>query len=279
MKPAACTLGTILLCLVFGCNQYNGEEAALSDSTSVYGLTGDDVKMVKKASVNTKVKNVDTAAWNISMLASECGGMVFERNIYENQSSSKSWKLSSDSLLIVSNYSPSANIIVRVPTQTLDYFVFSVTALGYQTNSSHLSLEDKSLDFIENKMKSDERTGLLESREVKQSKPETKLNTVKLSDNVIDRKIENRKIEADARYSTVNIYLHQNTQVRKEVVANADLRDYRVAFWPRLVMAIHGGVKMFADLLIGLMYLWVFIVLGVGLYLVLKNRKRIAGLK
>ena len=75
----------ILSCslFIFSCNNSTNKQqedvAVLSDSTSVNGFSGDEVKLVKTAGLHCKVQDVEKSSRAVSALAKQLGGMVFNQ--------------------------------------------------------------------------------------------------------------------------------------------------------------------------------------------------------
>jgi hypothetical protein len=242
----------------------------LSDTTSVTGLTGDSVKLVKTAATNIKVKDVEQSTRAVSALAQKFGGMLTLQNLEAVEQSRKELKLSSDSLLVITAVAPHADITARVPSQNLEAFLFGVADLGYLTTSTHLQVDDKSLTYLENALKQKNRTEVLNSPSTKPKSPSSALQTIAVKDEAIEQDIANRTINAEVNYSTVNLNLYQNVVVRKETIANPYLDNYDLPFWSRLGNALENGWAYFLSFVVGIAHLWLFI--GVGVLVVTAYR-------
>jgi hypothetical protein len=80
MKHPILLLTFITCIFLLSCNANNKEtSSALSDTTSVSGLTGDSVKFVKTAAINFKVKDVEQSIREISNLSRKYGGMLIHK--------------------------------------------------------------------------------------------------------------------------------------------------------------------------------------------------------
>jgi hypothetical protein len=266
MKPALSLLTAILLLSFTSC-QNNADEkasiATLTDSTSVTGLTGDSVKLVKTAGINFKVKNVEQSTRAVSSLAQKYSGMLTYENMENVEEGHRELKLSADSLMAITITTPRADITARIPSQNLEAFMFEVADLGYYTGSSKLQIDDKSLDYLENALKQKARAEVLSHASPGKPKSHTVLQTIAVRDEAIEQQMANKTIDADVNYSTVNLNLFQNAIVRKEIVANTSLDDYQLPFAKRLGNAFTNGWQFFLSFLIALVNLWMFIILGI----------------
>lgn len=254
----------LLIMIVTSCHN-NGRDneiaQALSDSTSITGLTGDSVKLVKTASIDIKVNDVEKAAWGVSALAGQLGGMIYHQNLEAIEGERKELMLSHDSLLVVTAYTPHADLSVRVPSEQLEIFLHNMADMGYFTQSSQLHIEDKSLDYLENTLKQENRQQAL-LKAGRSNKAVGLMPTINVKDAMIEQGITNRAIDADVAYSLVHISLFQNCLVRKEKIANYLLSGYELPFQNRLLNAIGDGWEFFLSFLLFLAHLWVFLLVA-----------------
>jgi hypothetical protein len=273
------SLACIMLAVfVYSCNgeQGNKELAALADTTSFTGISGNMVKLVKTASVNIKVKNVEQSARSVSALARKFGGMVYNANIQSQEDGRKECKISNDSLMIVTSISPRAEITARVPSASLEDFVFSAADLGYFTESSRLDIDDKSLTYLENILKEKNRKDVLAASSLKKNSIAATEKTIAIKDDVTDREISNRTITADANYSMVTLALYQNPLIRKETIANYVVSDYEPGTGYRFLNATKEGWQYFLGFVLVLAHLWVFILVALLSFITYRyyNHKR-----
>jgi len=257
-------LPVLLFMIVTSC-QHNGSDneiaQALSDSASITGLTGDSVKLVKTGRINIKVNDVEKAAWSVSSLAGQLGGKIFHQNMEAMEGERKELKLSRDSLLVVTAYTPHADLSVRVPSENLEMFLHNMAEMGYYTQSSQLHIDDKSLDYLENSLKQENRQqALLKAR--RNNKGAGVMPSIHVKDDMIEQSITNRAIDADVAYSLVNISLFQNSLVRKEKIANYILSGYELPFHKRLLNTIGDGWEIFLSFLLFLAHFWVFLLVA-----------------
>jgi hypothetical protein len=268
MKSSRLAIALCLLCFLFSCQ--NDEEKSdsgnlypLSDTTSVTGLTGDSVKLVKTAATSVKVKDVEQSTRAVSSLAQKLGGMLTLQNLEAVEQGRKELKLSSDSLLVITAVAPRADITARVPSQHLEAFLFGVADLGYLTTGTHLQVDDKSLSYLENALKQANRAEVLAQPTAKRKSQTATLQTIVVKDEAIEQNMANRAIDADVNFSTVNLNLFQNAIVRKETIANPYLDNYGLPFWKRFGNALENGWVYFLSFVVAIAHLWMFIAAGV----------------
>jgi hypothetical protein len=157
MKPTSYLLVAFFPVLLLSChNDHHGEHDRLSetaDSTSYSGLTGDSVKLVKSGSVRFKVGDIGQGARAVSAITKRVGGMLYSQSLEYVETERNELKISNDSLLVVTVSMPEANITVRVPSEHLEEYMYAVADLGYFTSSSEINIDDRSLAYLENKLK------------------------------------------------------------------------------------------------------------------------------
>jgi hypothetical protein len=266
MKPLF-SLFIILTFLFFSCQNNYAEpdaQSAVSDTVSITGLTGDDVKLVKTAKIQLKVKDVTQSTHAVSALAQNLGGMTFDQTLSSIEEDRKELKVSSDSLLVITTYTPQADITARVPSEHLETFLYNASDLGYFTRNSNLHIDDKSLSYLENRLKEKNRISALSQTPPKGAS--SAIKTIAIRDEAIGQQIANRTIDTDVKYSTVTLSLFQNPVVQKEVIANYVIADYQLPFGQRLGNAFNDGWQYFLAFAVALAHLWMFILMSVGLF-------------
>jgi len=283
MKSIPSLIVIFLLVFLLSCSGGNNERAysntALADTTSVTGLTGDSVKLVKTASLNFKVKDVVQSTRAVSLLAKEFGGLIQNQDLQSVEGNRNELKISSDSLMVITAYTPESDITARIPSANLEEFIYKVADLGYFIASSKINVDDRSLMYLQNVLKQKNRNDVLSQATNKKVKGPTTLQTIEVKDAAIEQQINNRVIDADVKYSTVNLNLFQNAMVRKETVANYVISDYQLPFGVRLINALEDGWSYFITFIIAIAHLWMFGLLTIAIiiaYKYLQHKRKLA---
>ncbi|HJP62804.1 MAG TPA: hypothetical protein VJ844_05150, partial [Mucilaginibacter sp.] len=87
-----------------------------------------------------------------------------------------------------------------------------------------------------------------------------------VKDDIVDKQISNLKTDEDATYSTITLNFYQTDTINKEVVANNDPSAYNIPVIKRLGLALANGWFVFMDLVVAMANLWMFILLGIGVW-------------
>ena len=285
MKALYCLYILSFSLFIFSCNssaiKQLEEVVALSDTTSVNGFSGDEVKLVKTAGLHCKVHDVEKSTRAVSAIAQQFGGMVFNLSMEYEETGRNELPLSADSLMIVTVATPQANMTIRMPSQNLEAFMYGVADIGYFTRSSTLNIDDRSLQYLENNLKQQSRTAVITGSSLRRDKSFTHTRAIQVKDDVIDKQLANKSIDAQVNYSTVSLTLYQNQVIRKEVVANYAVADYQLPFSQRLGNAISNGWQMFQSFLLVLAHLWMFVFITAGgyfYYRFLQHKRKMGGL-
>ena len=284
MKALYCLYILSFSLFIFSCNssaiKQQEEVVALSDTTSVNGFSGDEVKLVKTAGLHCKVHDVEKSTRAVSAIAQQFDGMVFNLSMEYEETGRNELPLSADSLMIVTVATPQANMTIRMPSQNLEAFMYGVADIGYFTRSSTLNIDNRSLQYLENNLKQQSRTAVITGSSLRRDKSFTHTRAIQVKDDVIDKQLANKSIDAQVNYSTVSLTLYQNQVIRKEVVANYAVADYQLPFSQRLGNAISNGWQMFQSFLLVLAHLWMFVFITAGgyfYYRFLQHKRKLAG--
>jgi hypothetical protein len=193
--------------------------------------------------------------------------MIFHLNLQSTEGERKELKLSADSLLVITTYTPNADITARVPSVNLEAFLYRMADLGYYTSGSTMDIDDRSLVYLENTLKQKNRQEVLAGPITANRKGATTLQTIALKDEMIEQDMTNRAINADVAYSTVRLFLFQNPLVRKETIANYYISGYELPFVKRWTTAVREGWSYFLQFLLTLTYLWAFILFALLIWI------------
>ncbi|MFD2145090.1 DUF4349 domain-containing protein [Mucilaginibacter antarcticus] len=236
----------------------------------------DSVKLVKTADMRIKVKDVQSVAERISKLTLECGGMVTHNNQQANTISQQDLKLSDDSVKRLTVFNRTADLTLKMPTQFLEPFMDSLNHLGIYVDARKLDIEDRTIDYAETELKAENRK---ESAKVRSKIKLTQAGAdtlLALKDEFVDKKIANMRTDQAAYFSTLSLNLYENNAVHAEVIVNDDLGAYNTPVSTRIGLALSNGWRVFGDVMVGLLNLWVFILAIGGLWyaVICYRRKR-----
>jgi hypothetical protein len=267
----------ILLCAACKNKTYEPDQrSATADSAMVAtGGNADSVKtkLVKTADIRFKVKNVEQTSENISALVGKDGGMVMHHNVAASVEQTHDVSLNNDSVMRVSAFNTSADMIVKLPVEQVDDFLNLVTRMGIYITERKMDIEDKSLDYLQSQLKLKNRADLVAREKTGKVTIKDPTAVLNLKDDLVDEQISNRRIDDEVKYSTISLSFYQSNTIYKEVIANDDPSAYNPPFYKRIANALENGWQLFSEIIIGLMNLWVFILVGIAAWIVIVKRK------
>jgi len=256
----------------------NGDYEVVNNSSTADSVRKDSSaasqpKLVKTAGIHFKVKNVQQTAENVTDLVSGYGGMIMHHQMGSAEARSLDIRISDDSLMRVTSFNTNAEMTIKIPSARLEVFMNQVAHMGVYVNDRNMDITDKSLDYLSAQLKLKNRTELVGQQKqgkVIIKKPEAVLN---LKDDMVDQQIGNRQIDDAVKNSIVTLSFYQSNTINKEIIANDDPSAYNQSFLKRLGMAIENGWEVFVDVVIGIANLWVFILAGLGAWLIFRRYK------
>jgi hypothetical protein len=273
----------ILICCVitiaaFGCSSDKRSYERSADSTqsnleAVDSLA--EAKVIKTADMRFKVKNVQETKENLSAVIKGEGGMVAEFSVNSVVQRTEQVKYSADSLLDLTSYGTEGLIVARIPSDKLDDFTNKVAKLAVFIDSQSMKQDDQSMVYLSNKLKSRNRVEAVEQLNKHATKKSNNVETsLNVKDDYVDRKIENLAIDNQVKYSTITLNFYQPNTVKKLMVGNDNLYDYRPGFLNRFWMSIQNGWTIFKEFLLLLATIWVWILIGTVGYIFYKQYRK-----
>ncbi len=267
MKTKIICLGICFALFLAACSgRKDGYEIAHSatDSTSVLSKadTSAALKLIKKGDMRFKVKNVQHACEEVANLTAGYNGMVMHHAMQSQAIGNYESPLNNDSLLHVSAYSTTADMIVRIPSGRLEDFMNQLNRMAIYTDTRNMDIEDKTLDYLSTSMKVRSRSEIIGQQPTNNIKIKNAESVMALKDDVIDKRIENKRIDNDVKYSTIGLNFYQANTIVKEVRVNDDPSNFKVPFFIQLKNSIANGWGGFNEVLVFFANIWVLFVLA-----------------
>lgn len=277
MKMSNLLVLLAVLCLFGACKGSGNYEPLNNKDMSTADTVATDTtasKLVKTAEMNIKVKSVSAVSESIMNLTTKFHGMVTHHQMQSDEVRSQDMPLSSDSLVRVSVMRTTAGITVKIPSDSLEQYMTRVEKLGLHVNVRRMDIEDKTLDYLSAQLKLNSRNQLISQQKAGKIKIKNPADVLWLKDDMINEKINNKRIDDAAKNSVVDMSLYQSDTIVKEHIANDDPAAYQLSFFKRLLFALSNGWNLFAAFIIGLANLWLFLLAGCGVWLLIRLYKR-----
>src|ERR1700761_8595077 len=254
------------IALLAACKGKSYRASADSDMSAADSVLN-KAKLVKTADVSFKVKNVNQTGEAIAALTDKFDGMIMHHHMQSSAIQSERIHLSNDSLMLVSSYNTTADMSVKIPSEKLEDFINQVNRMGIYINSSKVDIEDHTLDYLSSKLKADNRRELVAQQKSGKVALKHSDDILAVKDDIVDKQISNLKTDIDVKYSTINLSFYQSDTILKEIIANDDPSAYNIPVSQRIGLAFASGWAIFIDIIIGLINLWMFIIVALGVWL------------
>jgi len=273
----------VAVALLAACKNKSGEYESLSRESKSAAADSIGIadtiktvatKLVKTAEINFKVKNVQLASEGIAALTKDYGGMVMHHKVQSSAGQSRDVHLSNDSIMRIAAFNTTGEMSVKIPSAKLEDFMTKVSHMGIYVNASVMDIEDKSLDYLSNRLKLKDRQELVSQQKQGKIRIKNTADVLLLKDDMVDAQISNLKTDDAVQYSVVNLNFYQSDAVLKEIIANDDPSAYNIPVFQRMGLAFAQGWSIFMEVFIAVINLWVFILAGVAIWMGVRYYKR-----
>jgi len=254
------------------------EQTAAADSTSIQSSdmsSGAAVvnhydtlrKFIRTADLNFKVKNVYNATHKIEDLTKSFGGFVTESALSNDIRSANTKEISNDSSVVISEYSITSNLTLRVPQNNLDTFLRSLTPLVEFINKRIVTANDIHIDILKTQLEQLRNQNFAdETSQIKIKSTNTRLAALRAQADADAAKIDRLIMLDQIEFSTVNISIYQDSQIRYDMIANRDTKRFEPSFGYRLMESLKIGFVIIEELFLFAIKLWGLVVFGFGVY-------------
>ncbi|MCR8558727.1 DUF4349 domain-containing protein [Mucilaginibacter sp. BJC16-A38] len=271
------------LFLLGACEGRRDKESADSTSVSTSKEKAVDLKkdtlktgskLVKKADIRFKVKNVQQTSEQIAALTTSLNGMVIHHTINSTSENSADIKRSSDSIMRVTVVNTTADMTVKIPPANLESFMLQVTRMGLYVENSHMDITDKSLDYLSTQMKLKNQSERVAKNKQDAATAKNPDDLLAFKNNMVDQQINNRRTDDSVKNSVVTLSFYESNVIHREIIANSDLSAYNPPAIKQLDMSFENGWGVFVSLLIALANAWVIFPIGFGVWMLVRYLKK-----
>ncbi|MDR6784026.1 hypothetical protein ABIE26_002585 [Pedobacter africanus] len=254
----------------WGCQNANKSRESAADATAENLEASDSTlaeKIIKTADMRFRVKDVQQTKEKLSAAIRAEGGTIAEFSIQSNIQQSEKVKYSADSLLELTAYRTEGAVTAKVPSDKLDEFTNKVAKMAVFVDFQSMKLDDQSLVYLSNKLKNQNRVEATQQLNKHANKKSNNVETaLVVKDDYVDKKIQNMQIDSRVQYSNITLNFYQDNTVKKMIVANDTLYDYKPDFLRRFVLNIQNGWVIFKEFVLILTNLWMLFLLLIAGY-------------
>ncbi|QNK64862.1 DUF4349 domain-containing protein [Pedobacter sp. PAMC26386] len=254
-----------------GANAANEQkEMTIGSDTSV------TEKIIKTADMKFLVKDVQSTKEKLGSILKVEGGTIAEFNTHSNITGDEKVKYSTDSLLELISYRVEGMIVAKIPAEKLDDFTNQIARMAVFIDNQSLKQDDVSLTYLSNKLKNQNKVDAVTqlNKVVPKQKTSAVEKSLAIKDDYIDNKVNNLFTDRNVKYSTITLSFYQNNTIKKMIVPNDDLSDFRPDFFRRLWLNFGSGWSIFKEFILVLANLWVFIPLAAAVYFIFRYYRR-----
>jgi len=259
-----------MVVVLFGCNSEKKDEAAdisILKSEVDQADSSSTAKIIKTADIRFRVKDAWKTKREISARIKQYGGTLVEAAVENRIQQQDKVKYSADSLSEITLYNTEGRITAKIPAENLDQFTDDIVAHADFVDQQSLLFDDQSIDYLANKAKARNRSEAVTSiskNDVKEKNVISK--TLDLKDAYVDKQTSNFQIDSKVKSSTVTLSFYQGNTIKKIMIANDNLGDYRPGFLKRLSLSLLNGWFILTEFLLILANIWTLIVLALVIY-------------
>ena len=259
-----------MVVVLFGCNSEKKDEAAdisILKSEVDQADSSSTAKIIKTADIRFRVKDAWKTKREISARIKQYGGTLVEAAVENRIQQQDKVKYSADSLSEITLYNTEGRITAKIPAENLDQFTDDIVAHADFVDQQSLLFDDQSIDYLANKAKARNRSEAVSSiskNDVKEKNVISK--TLDLKDAYVDKQTSNFQIDSKVKSSTVTLSFYQGNTIKKIMIANDNLGDYRPGFLKRLNLSLLNGWFILTEFLLILANIWTLIVLALVIY-------------
>lgn len=233
---------------------------------------------IRTADLKFKVTDVVKATHHIEDAVAKHGGYVAYTNLSSEVHKVESTKISSDSLLEITTYTPTNSMIIRIPNATLDALLREITSNADFCDLRVIKAEDATIRLLNEQLtwKRTEKSNTRIEKDVEKLKntrvpgaEEVLLKNQEIADRTTISELTMKDL---VNFSAVNLDIYQKLTRRKEIFLNADNTEaFEQSFGRQLATALGNGWYQVKKSVIFLANLWVVFLLGTCIYLFFKK--------
>ena len=239
-------------------------------------------KVIRTADLRFKVAKTDNATYKIETLATHFKGYVTQSQMNSRVLSEKSMEVSNDSMLQITQYELTNNMVVRIPNSQLDTFLTELTRLYIFLDHRTITADDVTLAYMSSQLKSRLREHAAQRIQNATDVKGKRLNDIvdaetaatQLNDEAIEERIANAEKDFNIQYSVVSMTIYQDMDIVKTMKANTSLYAYGPSFFTRLMQAISTGWAAILEIILGLISIWYLFLIGVLAWFFYKKYKK-----
>ena len=264
-------------------NERHSPASYISSSAATVNQNDTLRKMIRTANIRFKVKDVIKATYSIEDIVVKHNGFVENSDLASRINSTKETLIKEDSALVTVYYTVINTLVLRVPNTQLDAALKEIAQFVEFMDHRVINAKDVTLDLLSKTLEQnrlaryDERMRRAIDNTGRRlpdvgSAEENLLRRQAQADDAI---IANLRTLDRINFSTINLYLYQNQNVRYEVIAKEKkIEPYSVPFGARFVDALKFGWTIIVEVILFITNIWSIFLVSLLIFLGIKYRKK-----
>lgn len=240
-------------------------------------LTSDSRKVIRKADIRCRVKNVQDAVSKLETFTTMAGGFVQESHTRNQVVSEKSTPYTGDSVKTAQVYNTTANIVIRIPCYALDTLATEITNVAAFIDHRDMTRDDVTLQFISNVLKNREAVKTVATAEKQKAPADKKTEVLQYRDDnagqQVDRRIANLSILDDSRYATLSLELYQPQQATVFVTQDVD-KLIAPSYGEKITDALTGSIEIIKGFILIIITTWPVWIAAIAIIIYFKRLAR-----
>jgi hypothetical protein len=266
---------------------YCEKSKAVADSVSnhVPGIATDTINgithyFIRNASVKCKVQNILKITRQVEQLANSVGGYITKSDLNSNKDYTDNIHFKKDSVLELTHYTSTSNIILRIPNKQLDSVLNKITDLATFVDYRTIHCDDVKMKLFANQLAERRYHHYKNRLQNSIDKKGTKLNHVTdAEENALEKQTmaDNKRVESydladQVNYSTITLSLYQpqNTYSNKQVLPT-NIEAYTPSFFNKLGASCLNGFELLKNIILFFADCWGLILVMITLYFLVRK--------
>jgi hypothetical protein len=213
-------------------------------------------KMICTANIDCEVKDVLNAESSIRKLTTEKGGFIELSDVQSDKRYLSKVECSRDSVIEYSMQTMHANMIVRVPDDSLQQVLDEISGYAVRVEKKVLKAEDVSLDILSSQFTLNRNLGSTGDKDISNRRTDS------LAYDADQAVLSGLDLMDKVNYSTIQISLKQNEYLVAGVTQNVDaIRAKSSPFWLRMADSLSYGWAMLETFIVFIFRFWALFVL------------------
>lgn len=233
-------------------------------------------QFIRTANLKFKTKNVVQSSFAIEDIVTENSGYIQHSKIQGEIQREELVRFSKDSAWKITQFVTVNHLTARVPVAKLDAALKGMRPLVTYLDHRIVDAQNIGFDLFYNQLKQSRIAAYSLKSEQFSSKDQAEM-----SDQVLQRQMESDDAQVDnmrqldkIRFSTIDIYMYQNSEIRKEkVVFYGEMDSYNAPFGSAFLESLSDGWRVIQVLVLLLVKAWSILLILFAAWFIYKSRR------